>query len=300
MAERAFAITLGVVVAFGALFIALSMDTIAIHGKPLLFGFDHGAIQLTSLLALLIFAVACSRASLAAIALMAATPAAIFAAAQVRFALMDLVGTVVLGAVIARARRVRFVAIAAILIVAAMAGLASRASMSLAYFVHARASIANLVSGIESKLDIHIEPAAPPDQSFAAGPPGCPDLNVNNSIDMRKQLYAEALLLVPSAGLTGIGLEKFVDLSCLRMEAHNTLLQTAIELGWLPAALLAALMIVVALLLWPLARTRRDALLALLALAYAVAMSFVSGRITEDIFLFLMIGYGAGTAATVR
>ena len=50
------------------------------------------------------------------------------------------------------------------------------------------------------------------------------------------------------------------------MEVHNTLLQTAIELGWLPAALLMALIATIAISLWPLARTRRNGLLALLAL----------------------------------
>lgn len=293
MVERAFAITLGIVVAIGVMITLFSINPSDPHGKPLIFGFDHGSIQLAMLLSLFVLSAACSQWRLISIELLLIPCAAVLAAAQVRFALLAMGGALVLGAIVAPTSRKRLLPLCAMLVVAVMVGLSLRPNVSIKYMDYARDSI---VQSLPATMRPMRKAAAMPkaqEDGIVCG------INIYNSIDMRKRLYAEAMALLPSAGLGGLGLGKFEELSCLKMEAHNTLLQVSIELGWISGFLIAALVMAAAWPLFPLAASRDDALLALLALAYAVAISLTAGRITDDIFLFLMIGYAAGTFASL-
>ena len=129
----------------------------------------------------------------------------------------------------------------------------------------------------------------------------CEQVNLNNSIDIRKQLYREAISLVPSAGLAGIGLGHFPDHSCLdNTEVHNSILQTAVEIGIPAGILLAALMAVVFRSLWLLAKNSDDALFALCSVTFAVLISFAYGHVTNDALLFATLGYGAAIAGAAK
>lgn len=299
MQERLFIVTLGAVVGVGVLLMAIAIDDHDNHGgKPLLFGFDHGAVEVAILLALLVFALACSTLRLFWIACAVTPLLAVLAAAQVRLALAALVACLILGALIARdLLRVRLGVIAAVAVVAILSGALARKSMTMEYVRYAEETL-NLrpAPSAGSTEPFHV----PGEMSMRIPARACPQINLNNSFDMRKQLYAEGLALLPSAGLTGIGLGKFQELSCIKAEVHNALLQTAIELGWIAGGLLVLLIVVAGTALVSPARKRPDALFALLALGYAVLISSASGRITDDIFLFVMIGYATGTTAAAE
>ena len=290
MQEHAFVIVTGLIVGAGAIVVAAAIDPDGF--KPQIFGFAHGAVQLATLQALLVFALVCSRLHLALVALATALPLMVFAAAQVRFALALLLVSLMLGALVAPpGLRRRLVTIAAVAILAVLAGA----------FARKAATLENLRLSAET-LHLRLAPAVaqpvqiPGEMSLRLPAPGCPEVNLNNSLDIRKRLYAEAFALLPSAGLTGIGLGRFAELSCITTEVHNSLLHVALEIGWPAGILLAALIVVVASSLYPLARRRSEALFALLALSFAVLLSCASGSISQDIFLFLMIGYAAGVA----
>jgi len=292
MMQRAFIITLGAIVWIGALLLALAMD--ATSAKPVLFGFDHGAVQVASLLGLLVFALACSPLRLWLVAAIGAPPLAILAAAQVRLALVAAVACLALGAMIGRDRlRMRLGVFAAVALIAIAAGALARKSMTMEQLRYAGETLDLKPVPHGLTAPIHI----PGEMSLRVPAPDCPDVNLNNSLDMRKRLYAEALALLPSAGPFGIGLGTFAEISCIKAEVHNQVLQTALELGWIAGALLIALIAAAALPLFLPARKSPRAMLALLSLAYAVLLALAAGRITDGLMLFVMIGYAAGSAA---
>jgi hypothetical protein len=290
MQEGAFFITAGLIVGAGAILTAVSIGPDS--SKPQIFGFAHGAVQLATLHGLLVLALICSRLHLALVALVTALPLIVFAASQVRFALAVLLVSLVLGALISPPRlRRRLVAIAAVAVVAVLAGAFARKPATLEYLRYASETV-HLREAPVVTTPVQI----PGEMALRLPAPGCPKVNLNNSIDIRKRLYQEAFALLPSAGLTGIGLGRFAETSCINTEVHNSVLHASLELGWPAGLLLAALIVVAAGSLYPLARTRDDALFALLALGFAVLLSCASGHIGQDIFLFLMIGYAAGVA----
>jgi hypothetical protein len=290
MQEHAFFIAAGLIAGSGSILIAVSIEPEQF--KPEIFGFNHGAVQLATLHALLVLALVCSRLHLALVAIVTSLPLMVFAAAQVRLVLAVLLASLTLGAFVAPpGLRRRLAAIAAVSFIAVLAGGVARQTATLEYLRHAAEAL-NL--GVAPYVTKRLR--LPGEMAFRVPAPGCPEVNLNNSIDIRKRLYVEAFALLPSAGLTGIGLGRFADISCVNAEVHNSLLQAWLELGWPAAMLLAALIVVAAGSLYPLARARGDALFALLALSFAVLLSCGSGVISQDIFLFLMIGYAAGVA----
>jgi hypothetical protein len=219
-------------------------------------------------------------------------PLTVFAAAQVRLALAVLLVSLVFGALVAPpCLRRRLAAIAAVAIIAVLAGAFAHKTVTLEYLRYAEETLGlRAAPAVTGPVQIQGEMA------LRLPAPGCPEVNLNNSIDIRKRLYAEAFALLPSAGLTGIGLGRFAETACINTEVHNSVLQASLELGWPAGILLAALIVMAARSLYPLARSRGEALFALLALTSAVLLSCGSGSISEDIFLFLMIGYAAGVA----
>src|SRR5262249_37938770 len=67
----------------------------------------------------------------------------------------------------------------------------------------------------------------------------------DNSISQRLTLISEAFRLLPSAGIAGIGLDSFMDRSCIKQEIHNSLLQALIEFGWLGGSTFAVFTVIV-------------------------------------------------------
>ena len=109
----------------------------------------------------------------------------------------------------------------------------------------------------------------------------CPPIDQFNSMQIRKLLFVEAFKMLPHARPFGIGMDRFMEkASCIKdTKVHNTLLQTAIEIGWLGAALLTALVIVIGGRLLALAFDDPEARFVLCSLAFFLCMSLGHGRI---------------------
>jgi O-Antigen ligase len=263
--------------------------------KPLVFG-QYGAApaSFAILLAVLIFALACSQIKIRLIALAIVGPVVISAASQVRFALVAMVASTIIGAIAAPRLRRRFILTAGTVMIFVLAGMGARPSTSIVFLSYAASSfdLPILTKLLNSKHSIAL--SVPISER-------CGQVNLNNSIDIRKQLYREAFSLVPSAGFAGIGLGHFPEYSCLdNTEVHNSILQTAVEIGIPAGILLAALMAAVFRSLWPLAKESDDALFALCLVSFAVLISFTYGHVTNDVLLFAALGYGAAMAGAAK
>jgi O-Antigen ligase len=126
----------------------------------------------------------------------------------------------------------------------------------------------------------------------------CPIIDLQDSIAIRKQLYSDAFAVLPSAGPFGVGMDHFMSMSCIKdSQIHNTILQAAVELGWITAAVLVALLIFAGLSLWRSARYTADARFALCGLIFVATLAMGHGRVSRDSLLFLFLGYVAGVRA---
>jgi hypothetical protein len=265
------------------------------HAKPIILGFDHGVNMLSILLAILVIALACSHARLAFVISVAVVPLLVFAAALVRFALAALIATLACGFIIAPTSRRRMAVLAGIGAVVIVTGFMLRPSLALEYVRYIQDSFGPARPVQQAATGEQPTVARTHRPSLANWIPakGCPDINLNNSIDMRKQLMKDSVALLPSAGLFGIGLGGFPARSCIGAEPHNSFLQTAIELG-IPAGIILVLLVLsVSLPLLRRATFDQGALLALLSLVYVVLIALAHGRIAEDSVLFAIIGYAA-------
>ena len=218
----------GVVVALGSVATAAALwqqwdDQ---HGKPFVFGFDAaGTYFLGSLCFLIIALVTSGGLTLRRTAIVSSLiflPTAIFAASLVRFTFIALAGTLCLAAVLSEARqRKHVVVIAFVLLAAIAAGLLARYDQARLF------------------ADYAIERS--PGEIGLEKPPSCYlTVNPRNSIAIRKVLVQDALFLIPRSGWIGTGLDSFMKFSCIKLtEVHNSVLQAAVEFGWLGGSLLS-------------------------------------------------------------
>ena len=133
-------------------------------------------------------------------------------------------------------------------------------------------------------------------------PPSCYlTVNPRNSIAIRKVLVQDALFLIPRSGWIGTGLDSFMKFSCIKLtEVHNSVLQAAVEFGWLGGSLLFALVIVAQVRLFPLARYDDASRFVLCGLAFVVLLSLAHGRVSRDGVLFALLGCAVGLRETSR
>jgi hypothetical protein len=136
----------------------------------------------------------------------------------------------------------------------------------------------------------------------AADMPSCGlALNRGNSIAIRQALAKDALYLIPTAGFIGTGLDSFMDYSCIKAhEVHVSLLQTAVEFGWLGCTFLILLAGVAMYQLVPLARQNGAFRFVLCSLLFAVLLSMAHGRISRDSALFALLGCAVGVVSNSR
>jgi hypothetical protein len=123
-------------------------------------------------------------------------------------------------------------------------------------------------------------------------PPSCYlKVNPRNSIAIRKVLIQDAFFLIPKAGWIGTGLDSFMKFSCIRMmEVHNSILQAAVEFGWLGGSLLLVIIIVAVSSIIPLARHDDAARFLLCGFAFVVMLSLAHGRLSRDGVVFALLG----------
>jgi hypothetical protein len=83
-------------------------------------------------------------------------------------------------------------------------------------------------------------------------------------------------------------------------EVHNSVLQPAMEFGWLRGSLLLALIILAAGSLFPLAGYDDASGFVLCGLAFVVLLSLAHGRVSRDGVLFALLGCAVGLKETAR
>ncbi|XIA62812.1 O-antigen ligase family protein [Bradyrhizobium sp. TZ2] len=268
------------------------------HGHPIVLGLPSAVTMLTMAIGFLVIAVATDGPGgrrLAAWCAALFLPIAIAAASMVRFALMATLGAALVASAIASCRRQRLAAAALALtvLVAAACGLGARHQTSAA-FMRQFTAAAGALAPIAIPSAVAAPVAAPGNARMAC------DVEIDNSIAIRKALLSQTLSLIPQAGPFGLGLDSFLRQSCLGMMPHNTLLQALVEFGWIGGGMLMILMVSVALRLVPIARNNRAAAFLLCALAYMSALSMTHGSLSRDVGLFLLLGAGAGVIAGCR
>lgn len=292
--------------------IALVQGSLDFNGKPKVFGaFAAAPAQFAVSFVIAVGAVASRNTAPRWLSLVLVTIlGAIFAAAMVRFtlvaAVVALIGTALLTS---RAPRRAFLTLAGILIVGAAIGQLSRPETTAKFRKYEAQAI-----GFSRPTEV--APAQSTDLSATANTPHttipkdfihpttpenrCSQLDDGNSVAVRKMLYKEWLRLLPEAGLTGIGLNGFMDRACItRSEVHNTILQAALEFGW-PAALLLTLVIGIGWVRCFRARGNEGARLGLFALSFLVLMSMAHGDISREFLMFFFIGYAVQAGPPLR
>jgi len=89
--------------------------------------------------------------------------------------------------------------------------------------------------------------------------------------------------------------------SCIKStEIHNSILQAAVEFGWLGGALLLALIVVAGSTMLSLARHDDASRFVLCSLAFVVLLSLAHGRVSRDGVLFALLGCAVGLKETSR
>ncbi|MDO9061676.1 MAG: O-antigen ligase family protein [Bradyrhizobium sp.] len=210
-------------------------------------------------------------------------PAAIFAASLVRFTFIALAGTLCLATVMSEARqRKHVVIVACVILVAIAAGLSARYDQARQFADYATE---------RSPGEIGLEK-----------PPSCYlSVNLKNSIAIRKVLVQDAVFLIPRSGWIGTGLDSFMNFSCIKLtEVHNSVLQAAVEFGWIGGSLLLLLIVAAGGALVPLARYDDATRFVLCGLALVVLLSLAHGRVSRDGVLFALLGCAVGLMETSR
>jgi O-Antigen ligase len=287
--RAAFISVITVIVALGsvATAVALWQQWDDQHGKPYVFGFDvAGTYFLGSMCFLIIALVTAGRLTWRRTAVVCALiflPTAIFAASLVRFTFIALAGALCLAAVLSEARQRRHVVtIAFVILVAIAAGLLARYD--------------------QARLFANYAIERSPGEIGSEKPPSCYlTVNPKNSIAIRKALVQDALFLIPRSGWIGTGLDSFMKFSCIKLtEVHNSVLQAAVEFGWLGGSLLLALIVVAGGSLVPPARYDDASRFVLCCLALVVLLSLAHGRVSRDGVLFALLGCAVGLKEASR
>lgn len=275
-----------IVVGFGTAATAVALvENWGGRPKPTVLGLDATPTQLVQILAILVLAgltlVTLTMKRALAIAAIAAIPVAIFSAAQVRFALAALVGSVVLVTLLCKGRQRKLVLLVGLVIVlAVIAGAAARYAKTQILANYALEGNRGVITWQR--------------------PPSC-DLTVNpkNSIAIRKALALDGLYLVPRAGFFGTGLDSFMRFSCVKLtQIHNAILQTFVEFGWIGGVFFLALLGVSLQSIARLSQTGSIPLFLLSGLAYLIMISMAHGRLSNEMSLFAVLGVIAGYAET--
>jgi hypothetical protein len=257
------------------------------HGKPYVVGQDSGAVYFLGSLCFVIIALITSGRltprRTALISLLIFLPTAVFAASLVRFTFLALAGTLGLAVILSKAGQRKYViAVGVVVFFAILAGLAARyntASLFADYFLE------------QSYGDYD------PDK-----PPSCYlKVNLRNSIAIRKVLVQDAVFLIPRSGWIGTGIDSFMKFSCISLtEVHNSILQAAVEFGWLGGSLLLLVIVFAAGAIFPLAMRDDAARFALCSLAFVVLLSLAHGRVSRDGVLFALLGCVVGVRESFR
>ena len=299
--SRGFILTTGAIVAAGtgATAVALAAQWTHPHGKPFVFGyFDAAPAQFTFVMGFLVIALACfattaKRALI--ISSVIALPAVIFATSMVRFAFVAILAGLTVCALVAPRKERKFVVIIICVIVSCVAaGNLARSGTSAIFLYYA--GVVSTPPGTDALGPYTKQPA----ELAPASQWQCKGIDQSDSIAIRKHLYSEAFSALVVAGLSGNGFDSFIRQSCTGASVHNSVLQTAIEFGWIAGAVFLALVTLSWVLMWGAAKSDAEARFILAGLTFVMAMSMVHGRISQDGPLFLFLGYAVARLSAER
>jgi O-antigen ligase len=229
---------------------------------------------------------------------------------MVRHTFLALAGGLLLATILAEpGKRRHVVAVALTLLLAVIAGLSARQSSTKVYTAYLTeeiygAKVTEKTVRVRPQTQTQTKPGGPAVDAVAQAVPSC-DLAVNvnrsNSIAIRRVLLMDALYLIPKAGLFGTGLDSFMNFSCIEAhEVHNSILQAAVEFGWIGGGLFLLLIIFAIYPLVPIARHNGAVRFVLCALVFTVLLSFAHGRFSRDSAVFALLGCSVGLCASAR
>jgi hypothetical protein len=251
-------------------------------GKPFVFGFNAaGTYFMTSLGFLVIALVTVDEPRpkrTAVISALIFLPTVIFAAAMVRFTFIALAGSLFVALILAESgKRWHVVAVGFTIFFAIIVGLSARYNTAKMYAAYAVEQTAETRAG-------------------ASEMPTCRlDVNMRNSIAIRQALAKDAIYLIPTAGLVGTGLDSFMRFSCIKgHQVHISILQAAVEFGWLGGVFFVLLIGATLYRLFFIAKYNGAIRFILCSLAFVVLLSLAHGRVSRDVALFALVGCAVG------
>jgi hypothetical protein len=295
IARSAFERITAAIVLIGAAFTAAEMieQWDGVPGKPMVFGFNAaGTYFMTSLGFLVIALVTVNKPRPRRTFMVSALiflPAAIFAAAMVRYTFLALASSMFVAMILAeRGKRWHIAVVAGTIFLAVIGGLSARYSTAKIYASYI----------LEQTFETSIAKTPEKIRPGAGEVPSCKlAVNTRNSIAIRQALIRDAVHLIPTAGLVGTGLDSFLEYSCIKAhQVHVSILQTAVELGWLGGLLLVTLMGLAIYGLIPLAMQSGPIRFILCSLVFAILLSLAHGRISRDVAVFALLGCAVGAS----
>ena len=293
--RSAFARITAVIVLAGAVFTAAEIfrQWDDVPGKPFVFGFNAAGTYFMASLSFLIIALVTidkprPRRTILVSALVF-LPAVIFAAAMVRFTFLALAGSMFVALILTeRGKRWHVMAVGLTICLAIAVGLSARHNTAKLY---ASYILEESVATSIAKKPAEALPGATEVPSCGIA------INARNSIAIRQALAKDAISFLPAAGPFGIGLDGFLKFSCIKAhQVHISVLQAAVEFGWLGGAFFVALIGMAIFGLVPLARRNGASRFILCSLVFAALLSLAHGRISRDSALFALLGCAVGIA----
>jgi hypothetical protein len=291
-------------------------------GKTFVFGFGAAATDfLGSLCFLIIALVTTGRLTMRRTALISSLiflPTAIFAASMVRFTFIALAGALFFATVLSEAKqRKQVIAVGLVILLAVAVGLLVRynQAMGLAELAIEQFSIESQpieqLPGAQPKIELPPIKQTPAEQALIEQPhsavrlekpPSCHlKVNLQNTIAIRKALAQDAVFLLPGSGWIGTGLDSFMDKSCIKLtEVHNSILQAAVEFGWLGGSLLFLIFVVTGGSLLSVARQDDASRFVFCSLAFVLFLSLAHGRVSREAVSFALLGCAVGVRDTSR
>ena len=286
------------------------------RSKPIILGFDGAAIYFLQSLSYLVFSVLVARQLTRFRALLffflLVVPMAIFAASMVRFVFVALVGTLVVAGYLRFWQRKNILIVVAAIVLGVAAGFASRSAHVLRYSTYAVGGDQVDSTRAPQQENQIFRPQTDPTGASTGNPatrsqtlaPSCStDANVNlqNSMAIRKVLLYDAAVMLPDAGLFGHGLDAFMRRSCLAgHQIHNSILQAFVEFGWLGGILFAVLIVKSWWSILKVARRDAASRFVFCCLTFVVLLCLVHGRFSREAVVFAWIGTVAGMTQSTR
>ena len=259
-------------------------------GKPFVFGFNAAGTYFMAALGFLVIALVTvdepRPKRTAVICALIFLPTVVFAAAMVRFTFLALAGSLFVAMIFSGSgKRWHIAAVGFTIFLAVAIGLSARYETAKLYTSYI--------------LERTVEMRASGTASRRAGGTEAPScrlaVNTRNSIAIRQALARDAIHLIPTAGLVGTGLDSFMSYSCIKAhEVHISVLQAAVEFGWLGGIFWVLLIGLAVYRLAPIAQQTGVARFILCSLVFAILLSFAHGRISRDGPLFALLGCAVG------